>query len=242
MVKENTRSLYHHPLVVSNTSLAANGNIIKMHRDLKNIVILEDNSEIEKNIAEIHVLEKNTLQELELIKTNILGDEGNSLEKEARELCIIWGNTKEGVISLVQNKQIDATRKLTNTEGNGYMTHLENKILELNKYAREEAELFMDNTIDFKKLTLLQILSCVFIITSLIIFFPITLKNLMRSIKKLKDTMSDSSISGILSLASIEGEMKFQKWPTLRINLFQPLKRKYVSRITDNPQFYYPSF
>ena len=56
-----TKTIYNHPLVVSNASLQANTNIIKIHRSMKDMVLFSTSGTIDGAVATITELEFETL-------------------------------------------------------------------------------------------------------------------------------------------------------------------------------------
>ncbi len=75
-----TRTLYEHPLVVSNASLHAALGVTKMHRSMKDVALLNSLMEINKVINEVNEQELNVLENLEVINNHILGEEGKSFD------------------------------------------------------------------------------------------------------------------------------------------------------------------
>ena len=62
-----TRTLYEHPLVVSNSSLNAALNITKMHRSMKDVVLANSPAEIETALKAVAEAELVVYQQLDTI-------------------------------------------------------------------------------------------------------------------------------------------------------------------------------
>jgi PAS domain S-box-containing protein len=138
-----TRSIYDHPLVVSSASLRATVSIIKMHRSMKDVAFFNLPSEINIAINAVNEQERMVFESLDTVKKNILGDEGQKLENEARHLFANWKPLREEVIKLVREGQKKKAAKITMEKEADYVAKLENKILELTSYARNKATGFM---------------------------------------------------------------------------------------------------
>ena len=85
-VSDLGRTIYNHPLVVSNAALKANVSITKMHRSMKDVVLFHSSSRIQQSTEEVNKEKEQVYQQFKIIKNNILGEEGKALEVEARKL------------------------------------------------------------------------------------------------------------------------------------------------------------
>ncbi len=140
-----TRTLYNHPLVVSNAALTANVEIIKIHRSMKDVVLLGHRSTIDTAIIAVNESEGNVYRQLDIVSKNILGKKGQKLEAETRKLFSDWKEIREEVISLVQTGQREKAAIITMGKGADHVALLETKALELTSYARRKADGFMEN-------------------------------------------------------------------------------------------------
>lgn len=139
-----TRKIYEHPLVVSNASLQAALEITKIHRDMKDIVLTVYPDEMKATLYAVNENEQKVYQHLDMVRNNILGEEGKSLERQARQAFAKWRPIREEVIQLLGagNKQ-DAVF-ITQSKGAEHVVKLEAKMLELTSYARTRAADFID--------------------------------------------------------------------------------------------------
>jgi len=138
-----TRTIYEHPLVVSNASLHAALNIAKMRLSMNDVLLANTPKEIETALKDLAEVEQNVFQQLDIIKKDILGEEGQSIERQTRQLFVDWRPIREEVFQLI--KSDDKQRALFITKGKGadHVARLERKMLELTSYAREKATGFM---------------------------------------------------------------------------------------------------
>ena len=138
-----TRTIYNHPLVVSNASLAATVSMIKMHRSMKDVALFDFPTKIKITINSMNEQERMVFKSLDTVKKNILGDEGQKLENESRHLFVTWKPIREEVIKLVSKGQREEAAKITIGKGADHVAKLENKMLELTSYARNKATGFI---------------------------------------------------------------------------------------------------
>ena len=98
-----TRTIYEHPLVVSNASLNAALYIANMHRGMKDVVLAISLKEIDADLRAVAENEQVVYQQLETIRENILGEEGQELEKQARQHFVSGKAIQDEVIRLLRS-------------------------------------------------------------------------------------------------------------------------------------------
>ncbi len=169
-----TRTIYDHPLVVSNAALQANVSITKMHRNMKDIVLFQDPLQIQSSIDAVNLEEQKVFQDFEIVKNTIIGDDGKKLENGARILFTNWKPIREQVINLVQRGDRKKAAEITIGIGAKHVVELEKKMLSLTNYARNKATLFMgeaEKTHSRLKLSSMIFLVLLLSLSSLIAFF-----------------------------------------------------------------------
>jgi len=139
-----TRTIYEHPLVVSNAALNAALNITKMHRSMKDAVLANFPDEIEAALMAVAENEQKVYQQLDTIRKDILGEEGQALEKKTRQLFVNWKPIREEVVRFLKSGNKKDAILITKTKGADHVAKLENKMLDLTSYAREKATGFLE--------------------------------------------------------------------------------------------------
>ncbi len=81
-IGELTRTLYDHPLRVSNRALKASSGVIKMHRSMKDISLSKSELELNETIQAVRFEENLVYGHLDVVRKQILGAEGKALERE----------------------------------------------------------------------------------------------------------------------------------------------------------------
>ncbi len=141
-----TRTLYDHPLTVSNAALQANVAILKMQRGMKDAVLVDTPQRIRNSIEAVNQLEQVAYQHFDIVRQRILGDEGRQFEKDARILFDAWRPIRAEVISLVLNGQRDRAVRITAGADAEHVAKLEKEVFGLTRYARDKATVFMRET------------------------------------------------------------------------------------------------
>lgn len=182
------KTIHNHPLVVSNASLQANSNILKIHRNMKDVVILDDENMIESKISKVQKIEQETIAHLKTIQHNILGNLGQEIASDALILFLEWRPIRAGVIANVRAGERGIAARTTWTEGEEHVEKLELKMAELQKYARTKATGFLNETESVSRRTKQQ--SLLFLPLWVIVFFGvafITIRKTYQSEKNLSE-------------------------------------------------------
>jgi len=139
-----TRTIYEHPLVVSNASINAALNITKMHRSMKDVVLANSLEEVNAALKSVAEAEQQVYQQLDTIRENILGKEGQDLEQQTRQLFINWKPIREEVVHLLKSGNKREAVFITKAKGADHEARIEAKMLELSSYARNKATGFLE--------------------------------------------------------------------------------------------------
>jgi PAS domain S-box-containing protein len=142
-ISKVARNIYDHPLVVSNSSLLATLSVAKMHRSMKDVVLFDSPSRINTAIREMEEQERLVFKNLDVVKNNILGDEGRELENETRRVFVEWEPIRDEVIGFARRQQRDKAAEITAGKGADHVVELEKRMLALTSYARDKATAFM---------------------------------------------------------------------------------------------------
>ena len=177
-----TTTVYNHPLKVSNSALRARVSVVSMHRYMKDVVLAEDHESFEQAINKVETEGKQVLLNLDVIKKLILGSEGESLERKARQTFIAWKPIRAEVIQLVKNGDIKKAAQITQRRGADHEFELAQQMLNLASYAQEKADGFIQQSFQAKNNFSILTVITVFLgaILSILIGFS-TLKKVLKS-------------------------------------------------------------
>lgn len=176
-----THSIYHHPLVVSNTSLQCSLIIEKMHKSMMNIGTSKTHSDISDVLKSINRNEKKVYEKLSLIQDKILGEQGKNLVEEAIILFQEWKPIRDQMIETVSNNQARKNPVMQKKACAAHVAKMELKMLGLNDYARTKASVFLAKS-DEAGLKIKN-MSYAFLIISLVFFIIIGGVTLAVSLK-----------------------------------------------------------
>jgi len=180
-----TENLYNHPLKVSNASLNLTNGVLEIHRDMKDIVLFSSESEFKKLILKVDMEEKEVYRYLNIIRLNILGDEGKKLYLETYELFKKWKPIRDNVIELVSKKEFSKAILITKEEGARHVVKLENSAMILNQYAKNKANNFKNkahNTFqNFKSINIILTILTLIVIFYFTYYIKKRIKNYIQS-------------------------------------------------------------
>jgi signal transduction histidine kinase len=205
-----TSDIINHPLEVSNAAYYANIEVIRMDRDLSEILLATEDYEI--NILEdsIRTSESRVYTALDTIAYDILGQEGKDLQVEARTLFNDWKTIRTEIIEYVKSGNAERALEISSTMGQDHIEALEQKLVELNQYARKKAENFQENSIelenDTNRVAVFGVLA-VFVVIAVTIFW--LGYNVLGSINKLSESLSEITRSGEFKEVVLEGHDEF---------------------------------
>lgn len=158
---------YNHPLVVSNAAIQVNVSIVKMHRSMKDVVFSHSSSKIEQSIEAVNEEEKLVYQNLNIVKNNILGEEGKFLEISARDLLDKWRPIRNEVIKLIRNGRQETAANIMIDKNSNHVFRLEEKMLGLMTYAKNKA---LEFTRESEKMhSRLNVTTIIFLIVGILI-------------------------------------------------------------------------
>lgn len=206
-----TKTIYKHPLVVSNAALKAALNITKMHRSMKDAVLSNSPNEIAASLNSVADAEMIVYQQLDIIREDILGDDGKALEKQTRQFFVNWKPIRDEVIRLYNLGEKKDAILITKAKGAEHVAKLEAKMMELTSYARRKATGF----INFAKTSQARLEKITFILTFIGIFLSViiafiatyrvmkTEKLLVDEKNKLQDALNEiKTLRGIIPICS----------------------------------------
>ncbi|MEZ4525895.1 MAG: response regulator [Desulfobacterales bacterium] len=192
-----TRTLYDHPLHVSNAALRAGLGFIKMQRDMRSLAISEYESDIQEYFQAILNEEAGVHAQLDIVRNRILGEEGKKLEREVREQFSKWKSERREIVELSlkgDQKSALMTVRKKSAEAGGMLEH---RLLELAAYARNKADGFMRDAESAQSRIVRNTL--IFIVLSAmfsLFIIVLTGRSILMGISALKNTMSEISHSG----------------------------------------------
>jgi methyl-accepting chemotaxis protein len=140
-----TLNLYEHPLRVTRAVLSAHVGIVQMHRGMKEIALATDSAQIDPIYAEVNAGEKAVYDQLDIVAAQILGEEGQALQKETRQLFAAWRPIREEVVRLSKAGRKEEATAIVRGQANQHVAKLEEQMGLLRDYAGSKADGFYAN-------------------------------------------------------------------------------------------------
>ncbi|MGK5095278.1 response regulator [Deltaproteobacteria bacterium TL4] len=202
-----TLTLYEHPLRVSNAARKTIEYEIKIQRDMRDLMLAKTELEMQDAVQRLRESEKIVYETLDIVKLQILGTEGKTLEEKTRQLFRAGLPLRNEMIELVYKGERDAALLLNQGKRMEYVSRLEEKMENLNAYAQRKADGFIVNAEEIKKDTetiiYLVIGGLALILGGALYWISVSI---LSSLSSLKETMAKITTSGELSKSELEGK------------------------------------
>ncbi len=179
-----TDKVYRHPFAVSNAVLRVDGNIIRMHRSMKDIALSKDVDKIDAFSLIVDGYEEDAHRDFKIIAERFLG------EKEMYENALLaftdWKPIRDEVIFLMRSGKRDEAVEITRGKGSRHVAKLEQAMMKLNKFAQNKAASFMADAQSTKRNTLniIYLLIIILAILGVVIVYFLT-RSIIHPIGKL---------------------------------------------------------
>jgi PAS domain S-box-containing protein len=139
-------NIYEHSLKVSNATLIAKLNVIRMNRDIRDVVLFKSEQNLLELTAKLNEAEEKVYKSLHIVKSNILGDRGLSLQKETEILFKNWKPIRDEIIDLVEHKEFVTAIEIIKNRAAKHALSLEESSSNLYKYTHIKAEIFKNES------------------------------------------------------------------------------------------------
>jgi len=167
LLSELTVKLYQHPFTVSKAVREVNINIIKIHRDIKNVILAQDASAMEEAVQAIDASEREVREDFQTIKERFLGD-----QKDVDHLISLfekWQPIRQEVIDLARNNQGREAIDVAQTKGNAHVKLLEEAIGQISDFSSNKATDFFNNAQAQARQSAFMVLTALILVTLLAI-------------------------------------------------------------------------
>ena len=110
-----TKNLYDHPMTVSNAILRVDGNIVRMHRSMKDVALAHSPEDVQKAADAVYGYEKSVLADMQTVKEAFQG-QPQMMDDITRPIGE-WKPIRDRVIALMKEGKADEAAAITKTEG-----------------------------------------------------------------------------------------------------------------------------
>jgi len=201
-----TWNLYNHPFQVSNAALRANIGVSNMQSALRQAILARSDSELAVAVQEIREGQRKAFDYLEVVRTRILGAEGQALADETRNLLDSQVKLTNEIVLLAQQGNKAAAIAMTLGPEDELMHRLRQRLLEVRNYARNKAKGFMEQSAE-RQQEIYQRTIIFMLLAALLAFLMASflIRTSLADLLTLKHTMAAIARTGILEKAQVTG-------------------------------------
>ncbi|TYQ16192.1 UNVERIFIED_CONTAM: hypothetical protein Cloal_2714 [Acetivibrio alkalicellulosi] len=208
-----SHKMYNQSLKVSNAASEAWIDVIKIQRDTRSIMLLDDDVTLNFELDKLRLIDERINNNLDFIRDNLPHEsKGRQLESRAREIFNDWRESRKEVIDMVLDNNHDKAFFIVNVKNNEYVHQLEDILGQLSENERGVAKELIEYS---KKIQVLHIsrlsvfLSALLIITFVLFF--IIINSILKQVNTLQEAMFAGANTGELSEVSIPGKNEISK-------------------------------
>ena len=145
-IHQTTNDIYKHPLQVTNAALNVKLDVIRIHRDMKDVVLILEEEKFNSMILYIDKTEQRIYANLKIIEDNIVGDKGLALLHRTKKLFEKWKPIRDELMAYVINNQKEKAISFSKWESAIHVLKLEELTSKLYDYAQNKATMFKNNS------------------------------------------------------------------------------------------------
>ncbi|MCP4350696.1 MAG: HAMP domain-containing protein [Desulfobacterales bacterium] len=170
----STSKLYKHPFAVSTAVLRIDGDIVRMHRSMKDVALAKTVEKIETNASIVSRYEDHVYADLEIINERFLGDKKQV--EEVTQLFKDWKPIRDEVIALMKIGENEKAAEITTGRGAIHVKKLNDAIQSFLDFASGKAKTFVQNaeTISSRAVIINYSVSGIVLLISIILSVVIT--------------------------------------------------------------------
>jgi len=166
--------LYRHPFTVSRSVSAVEIEILKIHREMKDLAHTVERDKIRVHESRVSAHEEEALRKLETVKSQFLGD--LKIVKKVYQLLVDWRPIRDEVIKLRLEGDLGAADAITRGKGARHVTLIESELERLKLFAARKASDSLANSeiILQKSIMIISLVLASAVLLSIAIAIPIT--------------------------------------------------------------------
>ena len=142
-LKQQSDTLYHHPFTVIRSVDAAVIEVLKIHREMKDLAHTVESDKIRAHESRVSVYDEEVLRNLETVKSQFLGD--SQIVNKVYQLLIDWGPIRDEVIQLRLAGDLAAADAITRGKGARHVSLIESELKGLKLFAARKASNSLTN-------------------------------------------------------------------------------------------------
>ncbi len=191
-VADQTEKFYNHPFQVNAAVLRCEGNILKMQQSMKDIVFIEEISNIDAKIREIDDLEKLVLEDFVILRDRFLGDK--TFVSRAETLFLEWRSIRLTTIDLIRNDDREGAAENIKNTATPQLEKIYSNLKEVKVYSANRAKLLFKNAQEISSSAAWMMLILSLILAIIGFIFSYNIKNsIVTPMKKVVDVVNKIS-------------------------------------------------
>lgn len=191
--KNLVENIHNHPLKVTKGTLTAARNVIRISRNVKDMLLVNDATHNRKRLAEIEQDEHDTDQNINLVLNRIEGEEGKVLVREAMVLIKTQKGLREKITAAIFAGERKKGEELARVDGIPLMKQLEESMAKIANYSDSQSMAYHIESVTGLKRAKVVLLSCGMIVLIFSIAFGAVAWNALRkSLRKSRVTVRDA--------------------------------------------------
>lgn len=139
-VESLTEKMYNHPFAISNRTLEMTADIVKIHREMKDVAMANNVSQIEASSAKVDELEQEVLEDFVYVYERFLG--APTMVDDAKNAFDDWKVIRDDVIALSVEGNYEEAEKITKERGAAQVKLINDTMEVLVVFAQGKAEEF----------------------------------------------------------------------------------------------------
>lgn len=230
-----TRELYYHSLPVANAAIEARVNIIKVQKDIRELILSRNSIELEVLTKKIEETDKIILDNLNIIKAQTQIENTKDLEIEVRDTFRQWQEYRKKIIATVRAGNVGEANELIKSVNNNFVGTLESLLDSIDNNSTINAENLTNKSKEIEQREAILLIStiCTLIIVFIIIFIFVT-KSILLPIDKLQSVMNTVINSGELITVDIKGNNEISRMSNYYNDLVNKLRYSFFIKDNQN--------
>ncbi|MDH4451350.1 MAG: methyl-accepting chemotaxis protein [Rhodoferax sp.] len=151
-----TKKLYDHPMAVTNAILAVDGNIIRMHRSMKDVALSKTPEDVQAAAKAVDGYEAQAYADMKIVQSQFLGPP--KMVDDIMRAIAEWKPIRDRVIAHMMEDKTAEAAAITKTEGAAKVAEISKTIRDLNDWAKNKAASFVENAETTRSDSILQFL------------------------------------------------------------------------------------
>ncbi|MBM7614961.1 response regulator [Alkaliphilus hydrothermalis] len=202
-----TEDLYNDPLKVSNAATEIRVNIIKIQREMRELILHENEHDINQSKIEVDILNNDVLDKLDFISEHTVAQETKEKAEEVRRDFLRWRGNHDEVIRLSLLDRDQEATDMTQGINTDFVDSMLKKLVAVENMSQERARGLIENVYEIEQGLKSTVTILVLILSFLLsIFFIFIIRSILGPINTLVEAMNKSIESNNLQKVHLDGK------------------------------------